>query len=425
MKTEYKITTLTNGVTVASAAMPQMASVCLGIWARTGSRYESDPRQNGISHFIEHLLFKGTEKRDALKISVDIEGIGGTSNAFTAEENTCYFARSRASHLECLMEVQMDMYTHSLFEPDEIRKEREVICEEIAMTCDQPSQYVQELLNTLQWKDHPLGRPITGTEEGLQKIRRKDILQYYKESYVTHNTWIVAAGNVSHSKLLRLARKYSKDIPSGKRTTWIPFAPTQEEPQVLCLKKEVDQTQIALGIRSFERNHPYSCALKVINTLVGENSSSHLFQAVREDHGLAYSIGSSLGSFYDTGDLVIGAGVDENKVEKTLRLILKELKRLAATPVSKEKLKQAQDYVIGQSEISLENTENQMIWLGEQLLGGGTFQTPEEIKQAVSRTTAAEIQKILQELLRPERYNLAIIGASQNKGNLKKILSRG
>ena len=224
----------------------------------------------------------------------------------------------------------MDMYTHSLFEPDEIRKEREVICEEIAMTCDQPSQYVQELLNTLQWKDHPLGRPITGTEEGLQKIRRKDILQYYTESYVTHNTWIVAAGNVSHSKLLRLARKYSKDIPSGKRTTWIPFAPTQEEPQILCLKKEVDQTQIALGIRSFERNHPYSCALKVINTLVGENSSSHLFQAVREDHGLAYSIGSSLGSFYDTGDLVIGAGVDENKVEKTLRLILKELKRLAA-----------------------------------------------------------------------------------------------
>ena len=159
--------------------MPQMASVCLGIWAKTGSRYESQPDQNGISHFIEHLLFKGTTSRSSLKISEDIEGIGGTSNAFTAEENTCYFARSRSAHLEQLMDVQMDMYCHSVFNPEEIRKEREIICEEIDMIYDQPSQYVQELLNTLQWRDHPLGRPITGTEEGLQKIHRKNILQYF------------------------------------------------------------------------------------------------------------------------------------------------------------------------------------------------------------------------------------------------------
>ena len=419
MKTVYQISSLPNGITVASASMPQMASACVGIWARTGSRYEQDPAQNGISHFIEHLLFKGTPSRSSLQISEDIEGIGGTSDAFTAEENTCYYARSRSTHLETLMDVQMDMYCNSLFEPAELRKEREVINEEIAMTYDQPSQYVLELLNTLQWRDHPLGRPITGTEEGLAKLRRRDLLNYFHQYYVTGNTWIIAAGNVDHEKFLRLAQKYSKNVPAGSIAEWQPFVPLQKQPSVLCLEREVDQTQFALGIRTFSRSHRYCRALRVINTLVGENSSSHLFQVVREDRGLAYSIGSTASAFYDTGDLVIAAGVDEDHLEKTVKLVLKELKRLAAKPVSKEVLKRAQDYIIGQFELSLENTENQMIWLGEQLLGGGRFSTPEEIQKAICKTTPEEIQHVLQEILTPERYNLAVIG---NKPRQKVLL---
>jgi predicted Zn-dependent peptidase len=424
VKTLYQTSILPNGVTVASASMPQMASVCLGIWAKTGSRYESLPDQNGISHFIEHLLFKGTPTRSSLKISEDIEGIGGASNAFTAEENTCYFARSRGAHLEQLMDVQMDMYCHSVFNPEEIRKEREIICEEIDMIYDQPSQYVQELLNTIQWRDHPLGRPITGTEEGLQKIHRKNILQYFQQHYIANNTWIIAAGNVSHEKLVRLAGKYSKHIPTGPLNQYIPFVSQQQESQVLCVERDVDQTQFALGIRTFARFHPSRYAIRMINTLVGENSSSHLFQVIREDEGLAYSIGSSASAFYDIGDLVISAGVDENKVEKTVKLVLKELKRLASRPLSKEKLKNAQDYIIGQLELSLESTENQMVWLGEQLLSGGRFASPETIKRGICKTTAEEIQNILQQILSPERYNLTIVGSHQNSESLRNILQK-
>jgi predicted Zn-dependent peptidase len=423
VKTLYQTSILDNGVTVASASMPQMASVCLGIWVKTGSRYENLPNQNGISHFIEHLLFKGTPTRSSLKISEDIEGIGGSSNAFTAEENTCYFARSRSAHLEQLMDVQMDMYRHSLFSPLEIRKEREVICEEIDMIFDQPSHYVQELLNSLQWGNHPLGRPITGTEEGLQKIRRKNILDYFYQHYVANNTWIIAAGNVRHEKLLRLAKKYTQHLPSGNSTHYLPFVPLQQEAQVSCIERDVDQTQFALGIRTFERFHPFRYALRMLNTLIGENSSSHLFQVIREERGLAYSIGSSASAFYDIGDLVISAGVDENKVEKTVKIILKELKRLAARPLCREKLKNARDYIIGQIELSLESTENQMVWLGEQLLSGGKFISLESIKRGISKTTAEEIQQVLQKILSPERYNLAIVGSPQNSLTLKKVLN--
>lgn len=402
--------------------MPEMDSVCLGLWARTGSRYEDDPALNGVSHFIEHLLFKGTTHRNALQLSVDIEGIGGTSNAFTAEENTCFFARSRASHLEILMDVLMDMYCNSTFPPSEIRKEREVICEEIAMTYDQPSQYVQELLNTLQWANHPLGRPITGTEKGIHKINRKNILDYFHKHYVGKNTWIIAAGKVDHQQLTQLALQYSQSLAVGEANNYLPFQSKQQKPHILCRKRASDQTQFALGIRTFPRSFDKLYALRVISTLIGENSSSLLFQSIREKRGLAYSIGSSMSAFYDAGDLVISAGVDGDKVEKTLKLILQELKHTLVRPFSEKAMRHAQDYVVGQMELNLENTENQMIWLGEQLLAGTLFLTPEEIKTRISQTTAAEVQSILRQVLIPERINLAIIGAPQNKAALEKIL---
>ena len=392
MKTKYQCTVLGNGVTVASATMPGMDSICVGVWARTGSRYE-EAGVNGVSHFIEHLLFKGTTHRNAFELSDDIEGIGGTSNAFTAEENTCFFARSRSSHLEIMLDVLLDMYCNATFPAGEIRKEREVVYEEIAMTYDQPSLYVQELLNTLQWRNHPLGRPITGTERGLSKVRRADILDYFHRHYVGKNTWIIAAGNVDHETLVDLSKKMSQNLTVGEVNSYEPFVSHQRRPRVLCRKKDTDQTQLALGIRTFERGYAKRYALRVANTLIGENSSSLLFQSVREKHGLAYSIGSSASVFYDVGDLVISAGVDADRVEETLRLILRELRRALAKPFSQKELMHAQEYVIGQFELSLESTESQMIWLGESLLGGVPFITPDEVKDGIVQTTAEETKK--------------------------------
>lgn len=425
METRYCIERLDNGVCVASACMPQMASVCLGIWAGVGSRFEDPPCLNGVSHFIEHLLFKGTEKRSALQISVDVEGIGGTLNAFTTEENTCFFARSRSEHLEILMDVLSDMYCHASFKASEIAREREVIQEEIAMTIDQPSEHVLELINARQWgEDHPLGRSITGTERGLKKIKREDIMSYYKRHYTTGNTWVIAAGNLEHSHLIELAKKYTKDIPIAASSAYTPFVPFQTQPGIIIRTwDELDQTQFAFGIRTYEREHPSYFVLKIINTLVGENSSSRLFQVIREEKGLAYSIGSSTSAFFDTGDMVISGGVEPEHLEETLKLIVNELKSLSQKCFSKNIIRHAQDYIIGQFELNIENTENHETWFGEELLGRKHFLTPQEINDAIYRVSADEIQAVFLQLIKPERYNLAIIGEKQSKEKLLKILA--
>jgi predicted Zn-dependent peptidase len=334
----YNVTRLENGLTVASAEMPHMASVSLGIWVGIGSRHEPAP-VNGISHFIEHLLFKGTKERSAREISQAVEGIGGYLNAFTSEEHTCIYAKARHDHLTGLLGVLADMFLHSTFDPVEIGKEREVIKEELAMCLDEPHQHVQELLNEAMWPGQPLGRSITGTVKTLDALSRDDLVIYQRKNYVAGATVIAAAGRLRHAQLLSAVKPYARHFAAKARPQYVPATSAQTKPAIYLHTKETEQTQIALGIRACSRHDPRRFALRVLNAMLGENMSSRLFQSVREDHGLAYSIYSANSFFDDTGDVVISAGLDLDNLEKTLRIIRLEMKRFTEQLVPLSELK--------------------------------------------------------------------------------------
>ena len=398
-----------------------MASVSVGVWVGVGSRYEPS-ETNGICHFIEHLLFKGTRKRSAKEISQAVEGIGGYLNAFTSEEMTCFHARAGYKRFAELLDVLVDMLLHSRFAPADISKEREVIKEEMAMYLDEPQHLVQELLNATLWPDQPLGRPITGTPQTLDLMARKDLLGYQRNYYVSGSTLLVAAGNITHQHALRSIRSYASHFIPGKPAACAAVQTPRDSPRVRLCTRNIEQTQIAVGIRTCSRHDGRRFALRLLNTILGENMSSRLFQVLREEHGLAYSIYSTPSFFADTGDLVISAGLDTDHLAKTLRLIMRELRRLTDSTVTGEELRRGRDYVLGQIELGQESTENQMNWVGEQLLGYGRIFSPTEIKRQLSRVTAAEIKAVAQQFFRPERLKLALVSPLKRDTGVEKIL---
>lgn len=406
----YEVTQLENGLRVATAEMPHMLSVSVGIWVGVGSRYESAER-NGACHFIEHMLFKGTRRRSAKQISQAIEGIGGYLNAFTSEESTCFHARAGRDRFHELIEVLVDMLLHSKFDPADITKERDVIKEELAMYLDEPQHQVQELLNATLWPNQPLGRPITGTNQTLNSLHRAELVGYLRDHYLTGNTVIVAAGNIRHRQALRALAPYTGHFAHGPHPAFVPARSAQREPQLRLFRKKTEQTQLALGIPTCSRHDERRYALRLLNTILGENMSSRLFQVVREDRGLAYSIYSSPSFFADTGDLVISAGLDLENLAKTLRLILLELRRLRETPVTAAELRRARDYVLGQIDLGQESTDNQMNWVGEQLLGYGKVFSAGAVKRRLARVNAAEIRAAARDFFRPDRLNLALVSA--------------
>ena len=417
----YQVTQLKNGLTVATAEMPHMMSVSVGLWVGVGSRYEPAPL-NGVCHFIEHLLFKGTKKRSAKKISQAVEGIGGYLNAFTSEEMTCFHARACHDRFDELLDVLLDMLLDSRFDPVEIGKEREVIKEEIAMGLDEPQHHVQELLNTTLWPDQPLGRPITGTEQTLDAMTHAQLVGYLRESYVPANTLIVAAGKLKHRPVVRAVARYASRFPAAPRPQFTPARSEQRKPRVCLFTKKTEQTQIALGIRTCSRQDERRYALRLLNTILGENMSSRLFQVVREDRGLAYSIYSTPSFYSDAGDLVISAGLDTDNVTKVLQLVLRELRRLREAAPSAAELRRARDYVIGQVDLSLESADNQMNWVGEQLLGYGKILRPAEVKRRLREVTAGEIRAAARDFFRPDRLNLALVSPLANDRAVARLL---
>jgi predicted Zn-dependent peptidase len=303
----------------------------------------------------------------------------------------------------------MDMFLNSKFAPVEIDKERNVIKEELAMYLDQPHQHVQELLNETLWPDHPLGRPLTGTEQTLDSLKRPEIVGYQRSNYLSKTTLVVAAGNVQHERVVKAVAKYARHIPQGRSPSFLPAPQEQEKPRLRLFTKATEQTQLALGVRTCSRHDDRRFALRLLSTLLGENMSSRLFQVVREDHGLAYSIYSSLGFFDDAGVLTISAGMETENVEKAFRLVMREVRRVKENVPSPAELRRARDYLIGQLDLSLENTESRMMWAGEQLVGYGKIFSPEEIKQRLFEVRAAEIRAVARDFLQPQQMSLALV----------------
>jgi predicted Zn-dependent peptidase len=418
----YKVTRLENGLALATAEMPHMASVSVGIWVGVGGRYEP-AGINGVSHFIEHLLFKGTRRRSAREISQAIEGIGGYLNAFTSEEHTCFYAKAGHNHFQELWEVLADMFLNSTFDPAEIAKEREVIKEELAMYIDQPHQYVQELLNALMWPDQPLGRSITGTEKSLDAIGRQQLLEYQRANYVAPAILVAAGGRITHAEALKAVRRSAKKFCQGQRPRYSPATTTQTRPAIHLHTRKTEQTQAALGIRACSRHDESRFALRLLNTILGENMSSRLFQTVREDHGLAYSIYSSNSFFDDAGDIVIAAGLDLDNLEKALKIIVSEMKRLASDLAPPAELRRARDYITGQMDLSLENSENQMMWAGEQWLAYGKILKPDDYKKRLAEVKPAAVGAAARKFFRPDRFNLALVSPLKSADGLEKILA--
>jgi predicted Zn-dependent peptidase len=417
----HYVTRLPNGLTVATAEMPHMASVSLGLWIGIGSRCES-AELNGASHLIEHMLFKGTRRRSASEISQAVEGLGGYLNAFTSEDMTCFHAKACHEHFRDVLDVLMDMFLHSRFSPEDIDKEREVIKEEMAMYLDEPQHQVQELLNATLWPNQPLGRPITGSNRSLDGITRPMLLAYFRWRYLAGSALLVAAGCISHQQVLRAASSYAARFPAGEIIPFAPAVDAQEGPTVRLLTKKSEQTQIALGFRGFSRHDSRRHAVRVLNTILGENMSSRLFQVVREDRGLAYSIYSSPSFFADTGDFVISAGLDTDKLASALKLIMAELKRIREKPPGDSELRRAIDYLAGQISVSLEGTEYQMNWLGEQLLGYGRTFAPAQVKRRLAAVTAIEIRAAARDLFRPERLNFTLVSPLKTDRHLHRLV---
>lgn len=402
------LTTLPGGLRVATAHMPGLESVALGIWAGVGSRYES-ARHAGVCHFIEHMLFKGTPTRGPREISQAIEGRGGYFNGFTQEEATCYYARIAAEHQEEALDILADMYRQPKIDPDDLEKERGVILEEIAMCRDQPHQLVQEILGSLAWVDHPLGRPLVGTEENVRRLQRRDILRFKNRHYVAGNTLVALAGRVDHAacveQVARMLGRLSRS--SAPRCARVGRSVRQQDVAVQI--KEVEQAHLALAFRLFGRHDPRRYALKVMSILLGENMSSRLFQVLRERHGLAYSIQSSIQLFEETGLLCVQAGVDRERLPRALELIVAEIARFRQMPVRARELRQAKDFARGQLRIGLESASNQMMWLGENLLCYQRLIQPAEILARLDAVSATEILDIARTVVTPRRLSVALL----------------
>lgn len=403
-----KLEQLPSGVRVVTAPMPHVESVSLGVWIGAGGRCES-ARQSGVSHFLEHILFKGTARRTAREISQAIEGRGGDINAFTQEESTCYYARVAAPYTWQALDVLTDMILHPRLAPADIKKERDVIIEEIMMVRDQPHQQVEETLGELMWLNHPLGRPLAGTCESVRGIGREELLAYKRRHYVPSNIVIAFAGKVEHAACVERVRSAFPEAGGAAPEPFAPLGRAVRRKPLEVLSKEVEQAHLALGFRTFGRRDPQRFALKLLSVILGENMSSRLFQVVREQYGLAYAIQCGGHLFHDTGAFIVTGGLDRDRLDRALPLIARELRRIKEKPVGRAELERARDYSIGQIQLGLESTTSQMMWIGEHILAYGRVKAPEEGIQSLKKVTATDIQQLANRIVCGPQASLAMV----------------
>jgi len=389
--------------------MPEMKSVSVGIWVAVGGRHETEDLC-GISHFLEHLLFKGTSKRSAKQITEEVEGVGGFINAFTTEDHTCFYAKAGSQHLPALADVLCDMYVNSLFVASEIARERDVIREEIMMYKDHPGQFSQELLTEAMWPRHALGRPLTGSLESITRIRRDDLLNFVEKNYNGNSTVVTVAGNCSHDDVVRYFADKLKNVAKGKPPEFQPWNEVKRDRRVLVANDATEQTHLALGYHAMSRTDDRRYAMKLLSVILGENMSSRLFQQLRERYAYCYSVHSGTLVLEDSGLVSICVGLEPEKLQSALRAIHKELDKLRTRPPGRKELRQAQEYTIGQNELALESTTNQIMWMGESLLAYGSVIDPEEVQACFKRVTGDQIQEVANLCFAPQKMGLGLVG---------------
>ncbi len=408
----YQSTTLENGVRIATCEMAEMKSVSIGFWIAVGGRHEPE-NLCGISHFLEHLLFKGTERRSAKRITEDIESLGGFINAFTTEDHTCFYAKVAAKHLGTAAEVLCDMYLNSVLAEGEIERERDVIREEILMYRDQPAQYSQELLTETMWPAHALGRPLTGSLETIEGIQRSDLVHFIKQNYNGATTVVTAAGRCNHREVVATFGAGLGKLPRGRLPAFEPWNGNSRDRRIKVAEQDTEQTHLALGYHAMSRTDERRYALKLLSVILGENMSSRLFQQLRERYAYCYSVHSGTLVLQDSGLVSIGVGLELSKLHNALRTIGRELGKIREKAPGKKETRQAQEYTIGQNELSLESTTNQIMWMGESLLAYNHVVDPKEVQEKLKAVTAEDIKMVANFCFSPAKMGLALVGPIQ------------
>ena len=405
----YQWTTLPGGLGVVVRPMPQAASAAIGVWVRAGGRYESSDLA-GISHFIEHLVFKGTRTRSCEALKQAIEGVGGLLNAFTAEEFTCYLAKVPSRHVGRAITILSDMVLHPAFRARDIDREREVILEEIRMYEDTPAQYVHELFNQLLWPNHPLGHLLAGTVGSVRRITHTDLTAYWKRFYHPRHMLVSGAGAMQGDAAVRQLRRAFGRAGTGTLQRMSPAPRPQRGPQVRLLNKKTEQTHVCLGTPALSRAHRLRFAMELVHVLLGANMSSRLFHEVREKRGLVYEIGTHIKRYKDTGAFVIYAGCDAAKLPTMIETVMGELRRLKRERVRAAELRRAKEFYTGQLTMGLEDTMDHMCWMGEQAITVGRVGRPEDVISSIERVTAAQIQQVARLLFQAGHLYMAAIG---------------
>jgi len=418
----YEKTTLRNGVRIITAEMPHVRSVSTALFFGVGSRFES-PEEAGISHFIEHMLFKGAEHYPtAQAISEAIEGIGGVFNGGTGKELTGYTAKVSSDHFVDALDVLVDMVRHPLFDPQELEKERRVITEELNMYKDSPQEWVQVLIDETVWPALPLGRDEAGTRESVERMTRIQMRDYLAAHYLPNNLVVSIAGKVSHQQVVEEVERRVGDWEAREAPRWEPCLPPRNVPRVRLEYKRTEQANLCLATPGVSHDDPARYALALLNGVLADGMSSRLFQEIRERQGLAYDVSSDLASYYETGALVIYAGVDPERTDATLRAILAELARLREEPVPDAELRRIKEYTKGRMLLRLEETHQVASSLGgEETLRNRITDIDEAIAQ-IDSVTAEDMQQLARRLFQEPDLRLAVVGPLKDAKHFDRLL---
>jgi len=403
----HKKTSLPNGIRIVSKYMPHVRSVSMGVWVDVGARDESD-EQSGLSHFIEHMIFKGTARRSAYQIAKEFDAIGGHTNAFTSMENTCYHAKVMDTHLDTMVDILSDIFLNSVFDPEEVERERPVIVQEVGMVEDTPEEYVHLLAGYNFWGDHPLGRSILGSRENILGFSADTIKAFFKRFYHPERIVISVAGNVDHDRFVEMVAPAFGAITNGRHL------PGRTEPALNPKTNQYDRTleqvHVCLSTAGLSVTDPRRFAFSLMNTILGGNMSSRLFQEIREKRGLAYSVYSFIMSHEDSGMFGVYTGVHPDNVDQTISLIRAELEKLKHQTVTPEELQDAKEYTKGNLSLASESVDNQMVRLAQNEIHFNDYIPLDGVIEKIDAVQADEIQELAQAIFQDKLTSLTLLG---------------
>jgi len=418
----FKKTILKNGLRIVTFPMEGTRTVTVLVMVATGSKYETK-KINGISHFLEHMIFKGTQKRPTtLDITEAIDRVGGEYNAFTSKEYTGYYAKVTSKYRGLIMDIISDIFLNSTFNSEEIKKERGVITEELNMYLDTPAAYISDLFEELLYGDQPAGWLTIGSKENIKLLNRDDLLNYFKKQYVASNTVILVTGDIDEMKAISEVKEYFKSIREGEYKDKLPVKELQDRAKSLIHYKKTDQTHFCLGTRAYAINSKDYFVLQVLASILGGGMSSRLFTEVREKRGLAYSIHCSSENFTDVGYLVVQAGVNNSKVNESVKVVLDEFCKIKDRKVPNKELTKAKEYIKGKMLLSLESSSAVAFWLGHQEILKREILTVDQIFKKIDAVTPDGVQRVANDIFQNNKLNFAVIGPFRDKDKFDKIL---